>query len=138
MIEWVIWFIGWSGYVWTIGLIALAVAAFFYLPKIGTHVALILLMVAGGTYMARSFYSAGSAATEAHWQAKLKAETDRRDKDLEEAQKKTAEALISYETERQNNDKIRREISLAPMDDANRVCLAPEFLRKLQQLRGGR
>lgn len=135
MISGIIWFLGWSGYFWTVALLAAALASFIYLPKIGTHIAVILCMVAGGSLLSGEFYSAGASATEAKWQSKLADEVARRDKELVITQETAAKTVIALETERQNNERLHREIDLASRSSDGRACLAPEQLRKLQEFR---
>ena len=135
IISWLIGMVEWGGYLWSFLLVAAAVAAFFYIPKVGTHIAVICLMVAGGTYLLRDAYSRGETDREALWQAKFKAETERRDAVLEKTQKDAAESVIAYQTERQNNERLQREIALTPASGTGDKCLSPDVLRKLQQFR---
>lgn len=140
IINWLIGFMEWSGYLWTIGLAAVAVLAILYVPKVGTHIALICLMAGSGTYLMRDAYSRGEAVSDARWEAKAETEAKRRDKVLADLQRETAEVRIAYESERQANERIQRDIALhlpadVPGPGGQRVCLDPDTLRRLQEFR---
>jgi hypothetical protein len=142
MISTILWFLEWSGYVWSFGLAALAIALWCgaltiqvpFLRATTQQLAMVLLVVAGASAFLRHAYSDGIAAERAKWQAQLAAEEKRRTDVVESVQRAAAAKDEEIARQKAANDKLLEEINHASAANDVLPGLPADGVRRLRAI----